>query len=61
MATWREKFSELSAENGKQLDLWKSGQRNHGQVMGTGEAIGNFLRKYQASGEPDRDQEMPAH
>lgn len=59
MATWREKFEELSAENGRQLERWMAGERSHNQVTDASEAITAFFRQYLSSGEPDRDEEMP--
>ena len=59
MATWRQRFEELSEENGRQVDLWKAGNRNHNQLHDAAEAISNFLRQYEAAGEPARDTEMP--
>ena len=59
MATWRERFEDLSAEQGRQIDLWKAGNRNHDQVINAGEAIKEFFRLYGASQYPDRDEEMP--
>lgn len=59
MATWKEKFEDLSAENGRQLSRWNAGESNHNELRTAIEAISEFLRQYLSSGEPDRDEEMP--
>ena len=59
MATWREKFEELSAENGHQTELWVAGHNNHGQLRAAVEAITEFTRQYEVAGQPERDTEMP--
>ena len=59
MATWREKFGELSAENGRQVEHWKAGENNHKRVCEAVDAISEFFRQYEAAGLPDRDTELP--
>ena len=59
MATWKEKFEELSEENGHQTALWGAGVRNHSQLRAAMEALSEFIRQYEVAGEPDRDTEMP--
>lgn len=58
MATWRQRFEEISAENGRQTGLWLAGNRNNDQLRAAAEAITEFTRQYQAAGEPERDTEM---
>lgn len=58
MATWRERFEELSAEEGRQNQLWKDGNRNHNQLRASMNDVAEHLRQYEAAGEPDRDTEM---
>ena len=59
MATWRERFEELSAENGRQVERWKAEESNHNQVQDAMDAISNFFREYVSAGLPDRDTERP--
>lgn len=59
MATWNERFKELSGENGRQVEIWKAGNRNHDKLIDSGEAIAEFFRQYLSAGEPARDTEMP--
>ena len=58
MPTWRERFGELSAENGRQVEKWTAGDPSQNQLRDSMDAISEFLRQWQAAGEPDRDTEM---
>ncbi len=59
MAAWREKFAELSAEAGQQVERWKAGEKPHAQLQASCNAITFFVTQYEAAGQPERDQEMP--
>ena len=59
MATWQEKFDELSTENGHQTGRWRSGERNHNELRAAIDALAAFTRQYEAAGEPDLNNEMP--
>lgn len=58
MATWQEKFSELSTENQQQVERWIDGGRDHAGLRASSEALAFFTTQYEAAGEPDRDTEM---
>ena len=59
MATWQEKFAVLSAENGRQVERWEAGEKNHAQLRASCDAITFFMTQYEAAGQPERDEEMP--
>ncbi len=61
MVTWRERFEELSADNGQQIERWKEGAHNHAVLRASMDATIEFLRQYVAVGQPDRDTEMPSN
>ena len=58
MATWRERFEELSAENVRQLERWKAGDTNQDQILDSGEDIKEFFRQWGSAQRPNRDNEM---
>ena len=60
MATWRAEFERLSAEHGEQMDKWNEGQNYNQALRNSTEAMADFLRRYESTGRPDRDQEMPS-
>ena len=58
MATWREEFSRLSDIERDEIKKWIAGENNSNILINASEATKAFLVRYQAAGEPPRDQEM---
>ncbi len=56
MPTYRERFVELSDQAVQQIERWKAGDRNHGQIIETTEKIKNLLINWEQNGE-DRNAE----
>ena len=59
MATWREEFKRLSDIEREAIEKWIAGEINSNAVINAAEATKALLIRYMATGEPDRDEEMP--
>ena len=59
MATWQDRFYEVSRENRIQLEGWEVGERNHAQLRAAMDAVSEFLRQHETAGQPERNEEMP--
>ena len=59
MATWRQKFSELSDVEREEIGKWKGGVNNTSALRQSLEAVSEFLHQWEAAGRPPRDEEMP--
>ena len=59
MATWREEFTRLSDIHGKTWQKFIHGENNQQAVRNSMDAVAEILRRWEAAGCPDREQEMP--
>jgi len=68
MPTWQDQFHELATEQSVVLEKRKKRKRadlkdkcsiETGEIRKTMAAMTEFLKKYEAAGSPDRDEEMP--
>ena len=57
--TWRDRFDERSIKNAHQVARWQAGADNHAELRESLLAISEFLKLYEAAGQPGRDSEMP--
>ena len=59
MATYGERFEELSDMAIRQIERWKAGERSHNQIISANADLKAFLITWVRNGEPDRNQKMP--
>ncbi len=59
MATWREEFTRLSDIHGETWQKFIHGENNQQAVHNSMDAVAEILRRWEAAGCPNREQEMP--
>ena len=59
MATWREEFTRLSDIHGETWQNFIHGENNQQAVRNSMDAVAEILRRWEAEGCPNREQEMP--
>lgn len=58
MATWREEFTRLSDIHGEEWQKFIHGENNRQAVCNSMDDIAEILRRWEAAGCPDREEEI---
>ena len=58
MATWRQEFTRLSDIRGAEWQKFVHGENNQYAVRGSMDDVAEMLRRWEAAGCPDREEEI---
>jgi len=58
MATWQDEFIRLSELHRHEVERWLEGADNANQVISAGESEKALLLRWQAAGEPGRNEQL---